>query len=196
MFANRYTALVDACSLASVMRRNLLLSLAEAEFFRLRWSERILDETQAAINMMVERKGLADHAGRAARARQAMQTAFEDAMVTDYARYLALADGLPDPDDAHVVAAALKTQAQTIITENLRDFPPDLLKPLGIEARSADDFIADTIALDPGRAIPAIQRMRLRFRNPAMTAATLLIDMEAHGLLATVDTLAPFSGSL
>lgn len=111
-------------------------------------------------------------------------------------RYLALADGLPDLDDAHVVAAALKTQAQTIITEYLRDFPPDLLDPLGIEARSADNFIADTIALDPGRAIPAIQRMRLRFRNPAMTAATLLIDMEALGLLATVDTLAPFSGSL
>ena len=196
MFANRYTALVDACSLASVMRRNLLLSLAEAEFFRLRWSERILDETQAAIDTMAEHKGLADHAGRAARARRAMQTAFEDAMVTDYAHYLPLADGLPDPDDAHVVAAALKTQAQTIITENLRDFPADLLDPLGIEARSADDFIADTIALDPGRAIPAIKRMRLRFRNPAMTAATLLIDMEAHSLLATVDTLAPFSGSL
>jgi len=123
MFANRYTALVDACSLASVMRRNLLLSLAEAEFFRLRWSERILDETQAAIDTMAERKGLADHAGRAARARRAMQTAFEDAMVTDYARYLALADGLPDPDNAHVVAAALKTQAPTIITENLRDSP-------------------------------------------------------------------------
>jgi predicted nucleic acid-binding protein len=196
MFANRYTAFVDACSLASVMRRNLLLSLAEAEFFRLRWSERILDETQAAIDKMTERKGMPDHAGRAARARQAMQTAFEDAMVADYAHYLPLASGLPDPEDAHVVAAALKTQAQTIITENLRDFPPDLLDPLGIEARSADDFIADTIALDPGRAIPAIRRMRLRFRNPAMTAATLLIDMEAHGLLATVDTLAPFSGSL
>ncbi|WP_242140757.1 hypothetical protein [Sphingomonas sp. TREG-RG-20F-R18-01] len=67
-----------------------------------------------------------------------MQTAFEDAMVTDYARYLPLADGLPDSDDAHVVAAALKMQAQTIITENLRDFPADLLDPLGIEARSAD----------------------------------------------------------
>lgn len=48
MFANRYTALVDACSLVSVWRRNLLLSLAEAEFFRLRWLQPILAEIERA----------------------------------------------------------------------------------------------------------------------------------------------------
>ena len=49
MFANRYTAVVDACSLVGTLRRNLLLTLAEAEFFRIRWSEVILDETETAI---------------------------------------------------------------------------------------------------------------------------------------------------
>ena len=42
MFANRFTVLVDACSLFSPLTRNFLLSLAEGEFFRLRWSARIL----------------------------------------------------------------------------------------------------------------------------------------------------------
>lgn len=60
MFANRYTALVDACSLADALRRNLLLTLAEAEFFRLRWSENILSETERAIAEIAAAKGFAD----------------------------------------------------------------------------------------------------------------------------------------
>lgn len=196
MFANRYTALIDACTLADVFRRNLLLTLAEAEFFRVRWSATILDETERAIAGMAAQKGLADASGRAARARRAMEAAFEEAMVEGHALLLPSATGLPDAGDHHVLAAALKTQTQTIVTENLRDFPAAILAPLGIEARSADDFIADTIALDTGRAIPAIRRMRQRFQRPAMTAETMLRDMEARGLVATVGVLAPHAGSL
>ena len=44
MFANRFTVVADACVLVPPLVRNLLLSLAEAELFRLRWSERIMDE--------------------------------------------------------------------------------------------------------------------------------------------------------
>ena len=70
MFANRFTAFVDACSLASALKRNLLLSLAEAQFFRLRWSSRVLDETETAIEEILSTKGFADGAARAERARQ------------------------------------------------------------------------------------------------------------------------------
>jgi hypothetical protein len=69
LFANRFTAFVDACSLASALKRNLLLSLAEAEFFRLRWSSRVLDETETAIEEILNAKGFADAAARAERAR-------------------------------------------------------------------------------------------------------------------------------
>lgn len=84
MFANRFTAFVDACSLASALKRNLLLSLAEAEFFRLRWSNRVLDETETAIEEILTAKGFADAAARAERARASMEVAFEDAMVTEF----------------------------------------------------------------------------------------------------------------
>ena len=57
MFANRYTAFIDACTLASALRRNLLLTLAEAEFFRVRWSVQVLDETQGAIESILTDKG-------------------------------------------------------------------------------------------------------------------------------------------
>ncbi len=72
---------------------------------------------------------------------------------------------LPDQKDVHVLAAALKAQASTIVTENLRDFPAKVLGPLNIEARSGDAFIADTIALDPGRAGAAIRVMRERMKT-------------------------------
>ncbi|WP_395449387.1 hypothetical protein ACHMW7_05805 [Aminobacter sp. UC22_36] len=107
MFANRYTALIDACTLADTLRRNLLLTLAEAEFFRLRWSTQVLDETQAAIEQIRQRKGHTDAAENAARARRQMEEAFEDATILDFDTFLPMCAGLPDPKDTHVLAAAL-----------------------------------------------------------------------------------------
>ena len=133
---------------------------------------------------------------RAKRARSAMERAFEDAMVSDYDDFLGVAAKLPDPNDAHVLAAALKTQAAMIVTENLKHFPPEILAPLNIETKSADEFIADTIALDPGQAVAAIRRMRQRLKKPEKTAEVLLLDMEADGLIKTVDLLRPHLASL
>ncbi len=189
MFANRFTAFIDACTLAGALKRNLLLTLAEAEFFRLRWSARVLAETQSAIEKMLSGKGVADAADRAARARRSMEDAFDDAMVGDFDEFLYVCANWPDPNDAHVVAAALKTQAAMIVTDNLKDFPAHLLAPLNIEARSSDAFIADTIALDPGRAVAALRLMRTRLKRPEKTAEILLLDMEAVGLIETVDVL-------
>lgn len=191
MFANRYTAFIDACTLADTLRRNLLLTLAEAEFFRLRWSNTVLDETQAAIGKIRRGKGHADATEKAEKARRQMEEAFEDAMILDFEGFLPMCAGLPDPKDAHVLAAALKTQAATIVTENLKDFPESILGPLNVEAKSGDAFIADTIALGPGRAGAAIKAMRVRLKTPEMKAEGLLLQMEARGLTETVDVLRP-----
>ncbi|WP_316219372.1 PIN domain-containing protein [Bradyrhizobium sp. SZCCHNR2026] len=196
MFANRFTAFVDACTLVSVLRRNLLLTLAEAEFFRLRWSAEVLDETQKALEEIHLKRGFQDAADRAARARAFMENAFEDAIVDGYDHLLPLAAKLPDQNDAHVLAAAVKTQASMIVTENLKDFPSNILSALNIEAKSADEFIADTIALDPGRAVAVIRQMRERFKQPEKTAGILLLEMEADGLVETVNLLRTYIDSL
>lgn len=192
MFANRFTALIDACTLADTMRRNLLLTLAEVEFFRVRWSQPILGETRAAIHKMLVSREAADAFDKSVRAISFMERAFEDATVIDFDGYMPSCGGLPDPGDAHVLAAALKTQANLIVTENLKDFPSAVLEPLDLEAKSADAFIADTIALETGRAVQAIQRMRLRFKKPELSADQLLLEMEARGLTETVDVLRPY----
>lgn len=193
MFANRYTALIDACSLADALRRDLLLSLAEAEFFRVRWSDEILEETSRAICGILCKRGLGGSAAlKAERALCRMRQAFPEADVGEHIQHLPNGLVLPDDGDLHVVSAALKAQAQTIVTENLADFPNGVLHSLGLEARSSDDFIADTIALDEGRAVKAVAKMRARLHRPELTPEKLLQNCEGRGLLATAAQLYPF----
>lgn len=194
MFANRYTALIDACSLVSVWRRNLLLSLAEAEFFRIRWSAEILAETERALVKLHNKRSASDAELRAGRAIENMRRAFPEASTEELLPALSLS--IPDQGDAHVILAAVQTQAQTIVTENLKDFPSDKLAPLNMEARTADDFIADTIALDEGKAVSVIHTLRQRLNRPQFDSDQLLKELETHGLLETASILAPHRDSI
>jgi predicted nucleic acid-binding protein len=196
MFANRYTALVDACTLVSAPRRDLLLTLAEAEFFRVRWSQQILDETGAALNKIFAERGFADASIRATRSVDAMHRAFPEALVEAHASVAALKFGLPDANDEHVLAAAVQTQAQAVVTENISDFPAAILAPLNIEARTADEFIADTIELDEGKAVAAIRTLRIRLKRPEMSAEAYLRSLEAHGLFITASILSGHAESI
>jgi predicted nucleic acid-binding protein len=195
LFANRFTAFIDACVLVGAMQRNLLLSLAEANFFRVRWSDRVLDETERAIVAMLEARGDPEARDRAGRACAMMRNAFEDACVQGWEK-LEAAFALPDPGDAHVLAAAVATRASILVTDNMRDFPREILDPLGIEVKTADAFIADTIDLDPAKAVVAVRRMRMRLQRPEKTPEALFKDMEARGLVETVDVLRSFVDSL
>jgi len=196
MFANRFTALLDACVLVSAPRRDLLLTLAEAEFFRVRWSRNIISETQSALRNIFAERDVGDHDARAARAVAAMQAAFPEALVDDQEGLEPLTFGLPDANDEHVLAAAVQTQAQAIVTDNLADFPARILSPLNIEARTADDFIADTIALDEGKAVAAIRAMRLRLRRPDMSPQDFLKSLETHRLFVTASILSNHAESI
>ena len=191
MFANRYTAFVDACSLVGVLKRNLLLTLAQAEFYRLRWSKEVLDETESALARIFAERGDPSPIKQAALQRARMEAAFEDAMVSDFDQFRRICENLPDPNDGHVLAAALKTQAATLVTDNLKHFPLAILGPLNLEVRSTDAFIADTIALDIGRGVASVQRMRQRFKKPEFTAERLITEMVAVGLTETVEILKP-----
>ncbi|KFE33449.1 PIN domain-containing protein [Thioclava atlantica] len=188
-YADRFTALLDACVLGGALRRNMLLSLAEAGLFRPRWSSRILDETQKAIAQIT--KGETD----GSRQRAAIEAAFPEALVTGYELFedkLAL----PDPGDNHVLAAAIGTSASVIVTDNLADFPSAVLDPHAIQAISADDFIADTIELDPSEATLALRRMRKRFKNPALDVAALVHKSEAQGLLQVANFMDKYQSFL
>lgn len=178
MFANRFTALIDACVLTNALKRNIVLSLAEAELFRPRWSTRILDEAQTAIEKILVARDTQDAAERAARVRSCMEAAFEDASVSDYEQLESAIGHLPDEKDRHVIAAAVKTKASIIVTDNLRDFPASILEPLELEAKSADEFVADAIDLNTILAVAGLRKMRERFERPEMSAEVLILNIE------------------
>ena len=89
---------------------------------------------------------------------------------------------LPDPDDRHVLAAAMRCGAQTIVTFNLTDFPNERLRPLGVEAVHPDDFVLDLLDLAPGAVLRALTDQAAALRNPPMSLADVLICVEKGGL--------------
>lgn len=116
---DRFTAFVDANVLVPVLWRNLLLSLAEAGLFRLRFSEAVLAEVERAIpraNPRIDAVAAAKQVGR-------IRSAFPEAIVEDYDHVAPMFSDMPDPDDRHVACAAFKCDAAVIVTENLKDFP-------------------------------------------------------------------------
>ncbi len=179
---NRYAAIIDACVLGGGLKRNIILSLAEAGLFRPYWSARILDETEKAILAILKRT--ADPS----RQRRAIKRAFPEAVVST-SENANLHGLLPDPDDEHVLAAAIAARCDTLVTDNLKDFPQDVLDRWGIEVMSPDDFITNAMDLDHAVAIGALRDMRARLKDPKYTVSALVLKLEGQGLLQTADFL-------
>lgn len=169
-----FAALLDTSVLWPSLQRDFLLSLAVEGLCRPLWSSAILDELQLhEVQKLVGRGEDPDAAAaRAQHLIDQMTTAFDDALVENW-EPLDGTFGLPDPDDEHVVAAALVGGAGVIVTSNLKDFPlqriPDPLKV----ARPAQ-FAADTVAVSPDVARRAVAAMATRFVLPPLTAEQIL----------------------
>ncbi|WP_254206942.1 hypothetical protein [Nocardia alni] len=105
--------------------------------------------------------------------------------------YQPLIDGLklPDTNDRHVPAAAIKVNAQVIVTSNLDDFPAELLAPWNIEAKSPDDFLLDQIALDDRIVWACVQQIADSRNSPPESAEDVLDALERAGLVETVAAL-------
>lgn len=118
MLIGRYTAVLDACVLHPAFVRGALLWFAYERLFRPPWSAEILDEWQRSLARKFPHVPTDKLAGQ----RALMEPEFEDAIVCGYG---AIAAGLvlPDPEDRHVLAAAIVGRADAIITANLKDFP-------------------------------------------------------------------------
>jgi cytosine/adenosine deaminase-related metal-dependent hydrolase len=117
-----------------------------------------------------------------------MNRSVRDCLVTGY-EPLVPAVTLPDPDDRHVLAAAIKAQARVIVTENLRDFPDHALRRWNIEAQSADDFILDRIELHRRIVVEAVLRIAGSRRAPPTSFADVLDALERTGLSRSVAEL-------
>ena len=124
-----------------------------------------------------------------------MNLAVADAMVTGHE---ALIEGLhlPDPNDRHVLAAAIRAGAQLIVTFNQKDFPDAALATYGIEALHPDDFLAQQFDLHEPTVLAAVRAHRRSLRKPAKDVDEYLETLTEQRLVATVERLRRFAEAL
>jgi len=126
--SNRFTAILDANVLYPFLVRDVLLSLAEAGLYRPLWTAEIND---GWTRHLLEKRP--DAVEQIKATVSIMNDAFPEAVVDNY-HDLIPAIELPDPNDRHVLAAAIRGSAHVIVTENISDFPSDKLDHYDLEA--------------------------------------------------------------
>ncbi len=182
-----FTAFLDASVLYPAPLRDLLLELAVADLYRAKWSDAVHEEWMRSV--LRDRPDLTR--AQLERTRDLMNLHARDALVSGFEDLIGVLK-LPDLDDRHVLAAAIKGRADVIVTNNLRDFPADVLEQWGIEAQHPDEFLTHQFHLSEPAFLEAVKTVRLRLKNPPKSVEDYLDTLRTQGLLATVRAIEPF----
>jgi hypothetical protein len=180
-----FIAVYDANVLYPNTLRDLLIRIAQQpHLVRAKWTELILDEMLRNLQ-----KNLPDVSEeKAARLRGLMNGAVRDCLVEGYEPLIDVLD-LPDPDDRHVLAAAIKSGAQVIVTRNGKHFPKGSLTPWGVKAKSPDDFVHDTLDIDAPAIWACIQQIVDSRRQHPVTAEDVISELARDGLVTSAAAL-------
>lgn len=168
--ASGQTALLDACTLIPIRLTATLLWLAEAGLFEVLWSDAILDEVERNLPKV----GISrEHAARRV---ATMRHAFGAAALVDDFEHL-IPDMTCDAKDRHVLAAAVRGGADTLVTFNRKDFPPESTDDHGIKVVHADLFLVRLLAESPNNVLAALERGTATLRKPAQTMREFLASL-------------------
>ena len=186
-----FTALLDANILYPASLRDIFLQLAAGDVFRAKWTEDIHREWIDALirNEPHRERATLEHT------RRLMDRAARDCLVTGYEPLIPALD-LPDPDDRHVLAAAIVGRCDVIVTCNLRDFPEDAVAPYGIEVLHPDNFLSNHLDLMPSPFCDAARKIREQLVAPPISVQDYLGILAGLGHVATAAELARFSERL
>ncbi len=182
IYSLKFTSVLDTNVIYPIETRDVLMWFAYHELYTPKWSKNIFEEW---ISVMI-RKGISEE--EISKRTGKLHEAFPDAMVLNYE---GLIEGLvlPDPNDRHILAAAIKTNANSIITNNIKHFPNDYLSSFGLSAMLPDDFLTDTIDLNTEKAKEAFKDMVLTKKNPNIGEYEMLDILRKRGLKNTADYL-------
>jgi hypothetical protein len=181
---SNFIALFDACVLYPAPLRDLLMRLALTDLFRAKWNDDIHDEWTRSV--LANRPDLTEAQLR--RTRDLMDSHVRDCFVRGY-HDLIPSLNLPDPGDRHVLAAAIVSHADVIVTYNLKDFPEEALEPYGIEALHPDDFVICQLDLAAPVVCEAVKNHRYSLKNPPKSIEDYLGSLAKQGLPQTVAEL-------
>jgi predicted nucleic acid-binding protein len=168
---NEYCVVPDACVLMPMPLCDTLLRAAEEpSLFCVVWSSQILAEIRRGL----EGSRFGYSTNQVDRRIQAMTAAFPEALRTVPPDLIEAIHGLPDPDDRHVVALAIHAHANTIVTDNVRDFPSEVLSKHDLTVLSADDFLVHQYHLNPQIMLEKLDRQAAGIRQQREEVLKLL----------------------
>lgn len=185
------TAFLDANVLFPATTRSVLLELARKKAFRLLWSEQVHEEWMR--NLAARFPHIPPE--KITRMRALMEGYVDDAVVSGFEPLMATLT-LPDPDDRHVLAAAIHGGANIIVTSNRRDFPDTVLAGHGMTAMTPDDFALHLLSLDRETVLEALEADRADMHNPPLTADAYLDALARSGLSAFADAVRPMADQI
>ncbi|MGL4235525.1 RSP_2648 family PIN domain-containing protein [Tabrizicola sp.] len=149
-------AVLDACVLYPTVLREILQGAAEAGLYQPVFSERILREwVLATAKLGAEAPAIAE--GEAASLRAAFPRALTREHPEIEARLI-----LPDPADKHVLATAIASGADAIVTFNAQDFPGHVLAAEGIQRRDPDGFLWELQSHHPDTMARIVEAVRAK----------------------------------
>ena len=158
---SNYTALLDANVLYPAPVRDLLLQLAVTDLYKAKWSADIHREW---IESLLANEPQRDRAALE-RTRDLMDANTRDCLVTGYESLIPSLE-LPDPNDRHVLAAAIVGRCDVIVTCNVRDFPEHVMVTFGIDLKHPDEFLNDHLKSAQGVFCSCVQKVRSRLKKP------------------------------
>ncbi len=163
------------------------MQLAMTDLFRACWTDAIHEEWIRSV--LSNRPDLTRE--QLERTRDLMNTSVLDSVVTDYEHFIPIIQ-LPDKNDRHVVAAAVRCGASAIVTYNTKDFPDAELRKYDLEAIEPDDFIVQQLHLSEAQVIQSARKVRARLKNPPCSVDDYLLRLEQQELPKAVNTLRAF----
>lgn len=167
---NEYAAVLDACVLVPMPLCDTLLRLAEdPAMYRPLWSEAILTEvgTTLARNLNLT-------PAQIERRLRSMREAFPEASISVPPELPLGLNGIPDPDDRHVLAAAIRGQAHAIVTRNVRHFPDVYLDSYNVMCQTPDDFLTHQFHLNPAQILEKLDAQAAGIRQGREQVIALL----------------------
>lgn len=171
-------AVCDACILYPFHLRNVIVQAGVDRLFHARWTDEIHDEWMRnplanAPDLSVERLNAT---------KKLMTIALPEATVSGYEKHIQTI-GLPDPDDRHVVAAAIEAKATHILTWNLRHFPARVLKAYDLVRQTPDVFLADLYDRAPQLLLASLANARRNLSKSGLSAEGFLDVLREQKLI-------------
>lgn len=172
----RQKVVLDACVLFPASLRDTLLWAAKIRLYKLCLTDEIVEEMRR--NLVKRRESNETQAQKLV---LSINASFERSFVKDYQQLISF---MPiNEKDRHVLAAAVASQSQIIVTSNLKDFPHPLLIPYSVEAQSPDRFLVDLLSENQQAFQELLSNQAKRLRNPPMTVFQILDKLSLNAPL-------------